>query len=108
MFVRFDGSVAPCINLAIGGPTTFLGEDAEMPQIHYGRLLDDDLLSLWETDTCRFYRTQFENRVKAHEKALVNGLVGGAKGFEKTKLAAIKAMPEAPEGCKVCHYLYDI
>ena len=23
MFVRYDGTVAPCINLAIGGPTTF-------------------------------------------------------------------------------------
>lgn len=108
MFVRFDGSVAPCINLAIGGPTTFLGEDAEMPQVHYGRLPADDLESLWQAETCQFYRTRFQNRVEAHEKSLVNGLVGGAKGLEKTKEAARKAMPEAPEGCKVCHYLYDI
>ena len=108
MFVRFDGSVAPCINLAIGGPTIFLGKDAQMPQVHYGRLPDDDLLTLWQSDTCRFYRNQFQSRVEAHEKALIRGMVGGAKGFARTKEAARKAMPEAPEGCQICHYLYGI
>jgi hypothetical protein len=27
-FIRYDGTVAPCISLANGGPTTFLGRDA--------------------------------------------------------------------------------
>ena len=108
MFIRHDGSVGPCINLAIGGPTTFLGEEVTMPTVHYGRLPEDDLQNLWETDSCKFYRERFENRVKAHEDALVKGLVGSSSSREKTLRAAIEAMPEPPEGCKVCHYLYDI
>ena len=108
MFIRHDGSVGPCINLAIGGPSTFLGEEVTMPTVHYGRLPEDDLPNLWETDSCKFYRERFENRVKAHEDALVKGLIGSSSSREKTLRAAIEAMPEPPEGCKVCHYLYGI
>lgn len=108
MFIRHDGSVGPCINLAIGGPTTFLGEKVTMPTIHYGRLSNHNLLDLWETERCKFYRDRFGNRVKAHEEVLVKSLVESASGREKILQTAREAMPEAPEGCKVCHYLYDI
>ncbi|MFH1490713.1 MAG: SDR family NAD(P)-dependent oxidoreductase [Pseudomonadota bacterium] len=108
MFIRHDGSVGPCINLAIGGPTTFLGETVTLPTVHYGRLPDSDLPDLWETESCKFYRQRFESRVKAHEDTLVQALVGSSSSREKTLRDALKAMPEAPEGCKTCHYLYDI
>ena len=109
LFVRSDGSVGPCINLAVGGPTTFLGEDVNMPVVHYGRLPEQDLQELWEGDTCRFYRERFEARVKAHDDKLVESMLGGSpSNRERTLAEAVKAMPEAPEGCRVCHYLYDI
>ena len=78
MFIRYDGSVAPCINLAIGGPTTFLGKEATIPSVHYGRLPDDDLLNLWNSDTCKMYRQQFEQRVKKHDETLMNSLIGSS------------------------------
>lgn len=31
LFIRHDGVAAPCINLAIGGPSTFLGRDVIIP-----------------------------------------------------------------------------
>ena len=31
VFIKYDGSVAPCINLANGGPSTFLGSNAFFP-----------------------------------------------------------------------------
>ncbi len=31
LFIRYDGLAAPCINLAIGGPSTFLGKEVLMP-----------------------------------------------------------------------------
>jgi short-subunit dehydrogenase/pyruvate-formate lyase-activating enzyme len=108
MFVRFDGSVSPCINLAIGGPSTFLGNDVVMPSVHYGKLPESNLEDLWETDSCKFYRERFEERVKAQEDAIVGSLMGGSSNRYRTLQAAIDAMPEAPEGCKVCHYLYNI
>ncbi len=109
LFVRYDGAVAPCINLAIGGPTTFLGREVVMPTVHYGHLPDVDLTGLWRTDTCRFYRQRFQQRVEAQEEAMVSSLLersGGSR--ERTMQAAREAMPQPPQGCRVCHYLYDI
>jgi MoaA/NifB/PqqE/SkfB family radical SAM enzyme len=109
MFIRYDGTVAPCINLAIGGPTTFLGKDVDMPSAHYGQLPQDDLLDLWNSMKCKFYRQRFEQRVEKHDQALMNRLIGSSgSNRHKALRAAQNAMPEAPRGCNVCHYLYDI
>ncbi len=109
LFVRYDGTVAPCINLALGGPTTFLGKDVSMPSIHYGQLPGDDLMDLWETESCRFYRQRFEERVAKHDNVIMNGLLGGSgANRERALKAAREAMPEPPKGCNVCHYLYNI
>jgi MoaA/NifB/PqqE/SkfB family radical SAM enzyme len=58
LFIRYDGFAAPCINLAIGGPTTFLGQEVRMPNVHYGRLPNTDLMELWQSESCEFYRQQ--------------------------------------------------
>jgi MoaA/NifB/PqqE/SkfB family radical SAM enzyme len=109
IFVRYDGTVAPCINLAIGGPTTFLGKEVTMPSVHYGCLPDNDLLELWRTDTCKFYRQRFQQRVEKHDETIVNRLISSSgSGRERTLLIAREAMPDPPKGCNVCHYLYDI
>lgn len=109
MFIRYDGTVAPCINLAIGGPTTFLGEDVTMPSVHYGRLPEMDLMELWQSDTCKYYRAQFKLRVEKHDGTLVDLLLrSGGSNRERAFKAARQAMPEPPEGCNVCHYLYDL
>lgn len=108
LFVRHDGAVGPCINLAIGGGTTFLGKDVIMPTVHYGRLPDQDLLDLWETETCRTYRDRFRERVEAHDNAIIKGLMEGSASPSTARDKARAAMPQAPEGCRVCHYLYDI
>jgi short-subunit dehydrogenase/MoaA/NifB/PqqE/SkfB family radical SAM enzyme len=109
MFIRYDGTVAPCINLALGGPTTFLGKEVTMPSVHYGRLPGDDLMDLWETERCQFYRNKFQERVERHENVIVNRLIGGG-GANRLKVLkeAQDAMPQPPKGCNVCHYLYDI
>ena len=109
LFIRYDGLAAPCINLAIGGPTTFLGEEVQMPDVHYGRLPDSSLMELWQSGTCKFYRDRFEQRARRHEAAIVNGMLN-ASGSNRLRALqnARKAMPDPPNGCNVCHYLYDI
>jgi MoaA/NifB/PqqE/SkfB family radical SAM enzyme len=109
LFIRHDGTVAPCINLALGGPTTFLGDEVAMPSVHYGRLPGDDLMDLWETESCQFYRDKFKERVEKYDRILMDGLIG-TSGGNRLKLLqkAHESMPEPPAGCNVCHYLYDI
>jgi len=109
VFVRFDGNVAPCINLAIGGPTTFLGKEILFPTEHYGLVQERDLLDLWENERCKFYRDRFWKRVRVYEQTFMAGLTGDSRRTpERLHEEAVKRMPEAPEGCKTCHYLYDI
>lgn len=109
LFVRYDGQVSPCINLAIGGVSCFLGQHVYMPTVHYGRLPDEDLDALWETESCRFYRQRFEQRVKAHDAELARANFEPSLIKLKEVLArACQAMAEAPPGCRTCHYLYDI
>ena len=109
LFIRYDGLAAPCINLAIGGPTTFLGTDVLMPNVHFGRLPDTDLMELWQSESCQFYRQQFDYRTQILDKGFVTRMLGASgsnrlKAFQEAK----EAMPEPPPGCNVCHYLYDI
>jgi hypothetical protein len=101
--------VSSCINLAIGGPTTFLGDPVSMPTVHWGRLPHQDLLEIWEADNCKSYQKSFEKRVNKYEDSMVQSLTGGSSTSpEKARLAAQNAMPDAPDGCNICHYLYDI
>jgi MoaA/NifB/PqqE/SkfB family radical SAM enzyme len=109
LFIRYDGLAAPCINLAIGGPTTFLDKDVIMPDVHYGRLPDTDLMGLWQSSICKFYRQQFDQRAKKHDQAIVNSMLNASGSSRLKALQSAKdAMPDPPQGCNVCHYLYDI
>jgi MoaA/NifB/PqqE/SkfB family radical SAM enzyme len=108
MFVRYNGVVAPCINLAMGGPTTFLGESVTMPQVQYGRLPGSDLAEIWDAKPCQFYRNLFQARATAHEKVYVDGMLRATSNLDRLEQNAKDAMPNAPKGCSVCHYLYDI
>ena len=108
-FVRADGLVSPCINLSYGGLTTFLGREVVLPFEHYGRLPDRDLLELWEADACRSYRERFQERARTYESSFLASLMGGTFPTpERLREEAAKKMPEAPEGCRVCHYLYGL
>lgn len=109
LFVAYDGWVAPCISLALGGPTCFFERDAVMPTVRYGRLPDQDLMDLWTSSTCRFYRDRFAERLHAYEGVLNRAdPTCWPPALEQAVAAARRAMPAAPEGCRVCHYLYGV
>jgi MoaA/NifB/PqqE/SkfB family radical SAM enzyme len=92
-----------------GGATTFLGNEVDMPSVHYGKLPGNDLMDLWETESCQFYRQRFAERFQTHENFIVRNLFeSGGSGREKILQTARKAMPDPPRGCNVCHYLYNI
>lgn len=109
LFVRYDGTMAPCINLAIGGPTTFLGRPVVMPAVRYGRLPEDDPGEVWERTPCTRYRALFEARERAYAATLAElDIVPRMSALRETLAEARAAMPEPPEGCRTCHYLYGL
>jgi MoaA/NifB/PqqE/SkfB family radical SAM enzyme len=109
MFVRYDGIVAPCINCAYGGPTTFFGNEANMTAVHYGRLPETDLLEVWNSEPARAFRECFDKRSKAYENTFSRSLLEDPlRPPDRIHEIAVKRMPSAPESCRVCHYLYGI
>ena len=109
VFISYEGEVAPCINLIKGGPTTFLGQETVMPSVCYGRLPDNDLRELMENETCKLYRERFHERAAAYEQVFMRALISDSLPIpERIMQAALREMPEAPEGCKACHYLCGI
>lgn len=111
LFVAYDGRVGPCINHAYGGATSFLGQEAKMPEVCYGRLPQQDLLDIWErSEECLFFRRRFAQRVQAYNQALKRADLDEPSLYKLNRALdqAKKAMPPAPAGCDVCHYLYDV
>lgn len=109
MFIGYDGFVSPCINLAMGGPTEFMGAAEIFPTVQYGNILRDDLKELWTSEVCLKYRNRFHKRSQIHDKILSGSDTGSSLlSLRRAFQDAIAAMPEAPEGCGVCHYLYGV
>jgi len=109
VFISYEGEVAPCINLIKGGPTTFLGQETVMPSVCYGRLPEVDLRELMENETCKLYRKRFHERAAAYEQVFMRALMSDSLPVpERIMQVALREMPEAPEGCKACHYLCGI
>ena len=109
LFVRYDGAVAPCINLAIGGPSSFLGKPVDFPTVHFGSMPEDSLDQIWDGCRCRLYRETFEKRVRDHDEALAaEDIPPNLYAMQEAFARALDAMPEAPDGCRTCHYLYGL
>jgi MoaA/NifB/PqqE/SkfB family radical SAM enzyme len=109
LFIRHDGSMAPCINLAIGGPTTFLGRPVTMPTVRYGRLPEDDPREVWDRPPCTDYRRVFAERERVYDEKLNEIEISFSLDSLREALAAARAeMPEAPDGCRSCHYLHGL
>ena len=109
LFVRYDGAAAPCINLAYGGPATFMGKDVVMPEFVYGQLPETDLPGIWGSEAAVDFRRKLEQRARLHDAGIIEKLTDSSwPQLGKILQSAKDAMTPAPEGCAVCHYLYDV
>ena len=109
LFIARDGTVSPCINLAYGGPSRFFQRPVTVPRLAFGRLPEQDLMEIWQSEPCRAFRERFHRRDQAYSHVL------GSSHFEASLIKleeafqdAKNAMPPAAEGCRVCHYLYGV
>ncbi len=109
MFISYKGETAPCINLAMGGPTEFMGTASTFPTVRYGNILKQDIKELWESEVCLTYKKNFQRRKQIYDKILAGSDLGSSiLSLRRAFQDAAKAMPAPPEGCGVCHYLYGI
>lgn len=106
LFIGRDGTVAPCINTAYGGLSRFLRNAVMLPDVHVGRLPDQDLMDIWQSEACIAFRNRFLRREQAYHRVLVDSRFDASLiKLNETFDAARQAMPPAADACRVCHYL---
>jgi len=109
LFIARDGRVSPCINMAYGGPSRFFDKPVVLPRLSFGRLPEQDLMEIWQSEPCAAFRERFRLRERAYSRALGNSQFEASLiKLEEAFQDARKAMPPAAEGCRVCHYLYGV
>lgn len=107
LFISHQGMIAPCIGMAYGGETTFLGKSTFMPTLIYGNLLESTLPDIVNSNPCRELIRLLNKRVAVFDQVIASSDYGHSlyklnQAFEK----AVAAMPEPPAACRVCPYLY--
>jgi hypothetical protein len=62
-----------------------------------------------KSEPCHFYRQRFGELDQTYASVLAStSFEPCLVKLKQVFAAAEKAMPQAPEGCRVCHYLYNI
>jgi MoaA/NifB/PqqE/SkfB family radical SAM enzyme len=109
LFISYDGRVAPCINLAMGGESRFLDDDIVFPTQDFGSLLERSLKEIWQDTSYREFRASFALRsAQYHQQLATTDFGHDLIKMKEAFRAAVTAMDSAPRGCRRCHYLYDI
>ena len=109
LFIRSDGIVAPCINLAYGGSSQFFGQSVLLPDTHFGDIGHSSAEAIWTSEPCLGFRRCFAERVASYNASLAaadlgHDLIKLGEAFDRAE----KAMIEPPSGCATCHYLYGV
>ncbi len=110
LFIAADGSVSPCVflNPPISAEFTWLSDcrNAQKIPVRFGNLHQDDLDTLWNQDSYRTFRKEFQRRVEIYQHYL--GKVGydmdGIEQLEQARKTIRKAFHENPPPlpCRGC------
>jgi len=101
LFFNYEGLISPCITLAYAENRIFDGREVHAPCLRFGDIRREALPSVWELESYRQFRRQFELRRAWEQQALMDAVLQpSAEGREP--------MPPAPESCRTCYYLYGV
>lgn len=102
LFFNWAGYVSPCITLSYADTRYFAGKQHFVPCLRFGNINDGDPLeTLWDRPDYREFRRPFEARVRQARQAAFDMLAGGSN-------SSAESVPDAPEVCRTCYYLYGI
>jgi MoaA/NifB/PqqE/SkfB family radical SAM enzyme len=102
LFVAWDGSMSPCINLSYIQNRCFGGRWHTAPVVRFGNMSSEPLEVIWEKPDYRHFRERFQKRLNLHNRNLMDFLTSDQRYKE------VRDWPPPPEGCKHCYYLYEI
>jgi MoaA/NifB/PqqE/SkfB family radical SAM enzyme len=103
LFVSWDGSVSPCINLSYIQDRCFGGRWQSSPIVRFGNIAREPLEAIWGKKEYRDFRGRFQERMDCYSGNLAEFLTPGLQGYKETG-----DWPAPPPGCEVCYYLLGV
>lgn len=101
LYVNWQGYVSPCITLSYAENRVFNGENVFVPCQRFGNVREQSLDAIWNQPEYLAFRNQYINRLRAANHGIVSSMLNGS-GDQPTPV------PEAPQGCRTCYYLYGV
>ncbi len=100
LYINYAGNVSPCITLSYADNRVFNGERVHVPCLVYGNVHDEPLETIWNKADYDAFRKLYERRLSVEQEAMLQAILGGDESEY--------SLPDAPEGCRTCYYLYGI
>lgn len=99
LYINYAGNVSPCITLSYAEDRVFNGERVHVPCQIYGNVQDESLETIWNHPDYVAFRNIYEKRLNVEQEAMLQAILGSEDEY---------SLPDAPEGCQSCYYLYGI
>jgi MoaA/NifB/PqqE/SkfB family radical SAM enzyme len=103
MFIAWDGSVSPCISLSYIKDRCFAGRWERFPPVRFGNIGVESLEAIWEKPEYQNFRKLFWDRSKGRSGDLSRALLPDLSPYQERR-----CLPDPPQGCGVCYYLYGV
>jgi MoaA/NifB/PqqE/SkfB family radical SAM enzyme len=103
LFVAWDGSVSPCINLSYIQDRCYEGKWQRFPIVRFGNVVTEPLDAIWKKPEYRNFRKLLQERGKGKSGDFTESLVPDFSDYQERRCSS-----KPPQGCGVCYYLYGV
>jgi MoaA/NifB/PqqE/SkfB family radical SAM enzyme len=103
LFVAWDGSVSPCINLSYIQDRCYEGKWQRLPTVRFGNVNAEPLEAIWEKPEYTDFRKMLRQREKEGPGNLTESLLPDLSDYQERRCSS-----KPPQGCGVCYYLYGV
>ena len=103
LFVAWDGSVSPCINLSYIQDRCFGGKWQRFPIVRFGNVATEPLDVIWKKPEYRNFRKLLQKRGEGESGNLTESLIPDLSDYSERRCSS-----KPPQGCGVCYYLYGV
>ena len=103
LFVAWDGSVSPCINLSYIQDRCFGGKWQRFPIVRFGNVATEPLDVIWKKPEYRNFRKLLQERGEGESGNFTESLIPDLSDYSERRCSS-----KPPQGCGVCYYLYGV
>jgi len=103
LFVAWDGSVSPCINLSYIQDRCFGGKWQRFPIVRFGNVATEPLEVIWKKTEYRSFRKLLQKRGEGGSANFTESLLPDLSPYSERRCSS-----SPPPGCGVCYYLYGV